>query len=72
MPAGAEGRVLDDFFASGGASFTPSLWPASNLGADRPIRDGSVAMDWENLLALLAAVALVGYLVYTLVRPERF
>jgi K+-transporting ATPase KdpF subunit len=29
-------------------------------------------MDWENLLALLAAVALVGYLVYTLVRPERF
>jgi K+-transporting ATPase KdpF subunit len=29
-------------------------------------------MDWENLLALIAAVALVGYLVYTLVRPERF
>jgi K+-transporting ATPase KdpF subunit len=29
-------------------------------------------MDWENLLALLAAVALVGYLVYALVRPERF
>jgi K+-transporting ATPase KdpF subunit len=29
-------------------------------------------MDWENLLALLAAVALVGYLVYTIVRPERF
>jgi K+-transporting ATPase KdpF subunit len=28
-------------------------------------------MDWENLLALLAAVALVGYLVYALVRPER-
>ena len=30
------------------------------------------AMDWENLLALLAAVALLGYLVYALVRPERF
>jgi K+-transporting ATPase KdpF subunit len=29
-------------------------------------------MDWENLLALIAAVALVGYLFYTLVRPERF
>lgn len=29
-------------------------------------------MDWENLLALLAALALVGYLVYALVRPERF
>jgi K+-transporting ATPase KdpF subunit len=28
-------------------------------------------MDWENLLALLAAIALVGYLVYALVRPER-
>jgi K+-transporting ATPase KdpF subunit len=29
-------------------------------------------MDWENLLALVAAIALVGYLVYALVRPERF
>jgi K+-transporting ATPase KdpF subunit len=29
-------------------------------------------MDWENLIALLAAIALVGYLVYTLVHPERF
>jgi K+-transporting ATPase KdpF subunit len=29
-------------------------------------------MDWENLLALVVAVALVGYLVYALVRPERF
>jgi K+-transporting ATPase KdpF subunit len=35
-------------------------------------------LDWENLLALVAAVAqvaavaLVGYLVYTLVHPERF
>jgi K+-transporting ATPase KdpF subunit len=29
-------------------------------------------MDWENLLALLAAIALVGYLVYALVHPERF
>jgi K+-transporting ATPase KdpF subunit len=29
-------------------------------------------MDWENLLALIAVVALVGYLVYTLVHPERF
>jgi K+-transporting ATPase KdpF subunit len=38
------------------------LWPASNLEA----------MDWENLLALLAAVALFGYLVYALIRPERF
>ena len=28
-------------------------------------------MDWENLLALLVAVALFGYLVYALVRPER-
>ncbi len=33
---------------------------------------GGHAMDWENLLALLAAVALLGYLVYALVRPERF
>ena len=53
MPAGTERRVLDDFFAPGGASFTPSLWPPSNLDA----------MDWENLLALLTAVALIGYLV---------
>jgi K+-transporting ATPase KdpF subunit len=29
-------------------------------------------MDWENLLALIVAVALVGYLVYALIRPERF
>jgi K+-transporting ATPase KdpF subunit len=29
-------------------------------------------MDWENLLALITAVALVGYLVWTLVHPERF
>ncbi|HTE70133.1 MAG TPA: K(+)-transporting ATPase subunit F [Actinomycetes bacterium] len=29
-------------------------------------------MDWENLLALVAALALLGYLVYALVRPERF
>jgi K+-transporting ATPase KdpF subunit len=29
-------------------------------------------MDWENLLALIAAIALVGYLVWTLVHPERF
>ena len=29
-------------------------------------------MDWENLLALMAIVALVGYLVYALIRPERF
>jgi K+-transporting ATPase KdpF subunit len=29
-------------------------------------------MDWENLLALAVAIALVGYLVYALVRPERF
>lgn len=29
-------------------------------------------MDWENLLALVAAAGLVVYLVYTLIRPERF
>jgi K+-transporting ATPase KdpF subunit len=29
-------------------------------------------MDWENLLALVTAVALLGYLVWTLVHPERF
>lgn len=29
-------------------------------------------MDWENLLALVAAIALIGYLVYALIRPERF
>jgi K+-transporting ATPase KdpF subunit len=29
-------------------------------------------MDWENLLALVVAVVLVGYLVYTLIYPERF
>jgi K+-transporting ATPase KdpF subunit len=51
-----------DFFASAGGSFTSPLWPRANLEA----------MDWENLLALIAAVALVGYLVYTLVHPERF
>ncbi len=38
------------------------MWPASNLES----------MDWENLLALVVAVALVGYLVYALIRPERF
>ena len=47
---------------SAGASFTPPLWPGRSLDA----------MDWENLLALIAALALVGYLVYTLVHPERF
>jgi K+-transporting ATPase KdpF subunit len=29
-------------------------------------------MSWENLLALVVAVLLVGYLVYTLIHPERF
>jgi K+-transporting ATPase KdpF subunit len=29
-------------------------------------------MDWENTLALIVAVALIGYLLYALVRPERF
>jgi K+-transporting ATPase KdpF subunit len=29
-------------------------------------------MDWENLLALVVAVVLVGYLVYALIHPERF
>lgn len=29
-------------------------------------------MDWENILALVAAVGLLGYLVYTLIHPERF
>jgi K+-transporting ATPase KdpF subunit len=29
-------------------------------------------MDWENLLALVVAVGLLGYLVYALIRPERF
>jgi K+-transporting ATPase KdpF subunit len=29
-------------------------------------------MDWENLLALVAVVAMVAYLVYALIRPERF
>jgi K+-transporting ATPase KdpF subunit len=29
-------------------------------------------MDWDNALALIVAVALMGYLVYALLRPERF
>jgi K+-transporting ATPase KdpF subunit len=29
-------------------------------------------VNWDNLLALVAVVALVGYLVYALIRPERF
>jgi K+-transporting ATPase KdpF subunit len=29
-------------------------------------------MDWEDLLALLVAIAVAGYLVYTLIHPERF
>jgi len=29
-------------------------------------------MDWENVLALVVAVGLIGYLIYTLIRPERF
>jgi K+-transporting ATPase KdpF subunit len=62
MPVAWRGRVLDDFFAPGGRSFTPPLWPARNLDA----------MDWENLLALVTAIALVAYLLYALVRPERF
>ena len=62
MPGACRGRVLDDLFAPGGRSFAPPLCPARNLDA----------MDWENLLALTAAVALVGYLVYTLLHPERF
>jgi K+-transporting ATPase KdpF subunit len=61
-PPHPPGSLLDDFFAPGGGSFTPSLWPRANLEA----------MDWENLLALIAALALVGYLVYSLVHPERF
>jgi K+-transporting ATPase KdpF subunit len=29
-------------------------------------------MDWENVLALVVAVGLIGYLIYALIRPERF
>jgi K+-transporting ATPase KdpF subunit len=29
-------------------------------------------VDWENLLALVVAIAVAGYLFYTLIRPERF
>ncbi|HEV8651725.1 MAG TPA: K(+)-transporting ATPase subunit F [Actinomycetes bacterium] len=29
-------------------------------------------MDWENALALITSIALIGYLFYTLIRPERF
>jgi K+-transporting ATPase KdpF subunit len=29
-------------------------------------------MDWDNALALIVAIALMGYLVYALLRPERF
>jgi K+-transporting ATPase KdpF subunit len=29
-------------------------------------------MDWEDVVGLLAAVALAGYLIYALIRPERF
>jgi K+-transporting ATPase KdpF subunit len=29
-------------------------------------------VDWENALALVTSVALAGYLVYALVRPEKF
>jgi K+-transporting ATPase KdpF subunit len=39
-------------------------------GSEQPLEE--VAMDWENLLASVAVVVLVGYLVYALVRPERF
>jgi K+-transporting ATPase KdpF subunit len=28
-------------------------------------------MDWENLLALCCSILLAGYLVYSLVHPER-
>jgi K+-transporting ATPase KdpF subunit len=66
MPSGYAGRLPRprpyDLFAPGGRSFPRPLCPARNLDA----------MDWENLLALVTAVALVGYLVHALVRPERF
>jgi K+-transporting ATPase KdpF subunit len=29
-------------------------------------------VDWENALALVTACALLAYLVYALVRPEKF
>ncbi len=29
-------------------------------------------MDWENVLALVVAIGLISYLIYTLIRPERF
>jgi K+-transporting ATPase KdpF subunit len=29
-------------------------------------------MDWENVLALVVAVGLIGYLIYALIRPEQF
>jgi K+-transporting ATPase KdpF subunit len=52
--------------------FTPPLWPRANLEAEPPSSRPEALVDWENLLALVAAVALVGYLLYTLVHPERF
>ena len=58
MPAGTEGPVLDDFFASGGASFTPPLWPASNLGAtDRSVNGGSMDLVAVAIIAALAALS---------------
>ena len=58
MPAGTEGRGLDDFFASGGASFTPSLWPASNLEpTDRSVNGGSMDLVVVAIIAALAALS---------------
>ena len=51
MPAGIGGRVLDDFFARGGASFTPSLWPASNLELDAGI-DVHTTVNIQHLESL--------------------
>jgi K+-transporting ATPase KdpF subunit len=52
--------------------FTPSLWAASTLGATNHRRVPAHGLGEPALLALVAVVALVGYLVYTLIRPERF
>lgn len=40
--------------------------PVPPLGL--PLQAGA----WENVLSAILAVALIGYLVYALVRPERF
>jgi hypothetical protein len=55
----------------GGASSPPNGTGTQPKKTHADLGGTPFTMDWENLLALCCSILLAGYLVYSLVHPER-